>query len=157
MGEAPGHETALEDSAGTGAIVLLTPLARAISRRSTDDLLGISLIQLALLAYLRDHPVPSQQVVSEVLCLDANNCVRFLNELESLGYAERHRDPSDRRRHLISITASGRVALEHAERAQQSIEDDVLGTLNPDERQALRRLLRQALAEPTPDLAVVAS
>ena len=77
--------------------------------------------------------------------LDANNCVLLLNELETLGFATRQRDPNDRRRHLLTLTESGRAALEHAERAQQTIEGDVLGALSPDERATLNDLLSRAL------------
>ncbi len=63
------------------------------------------------------------------------------------------RDPSDRRRHLVQITQSGRDALSVAERAQLAIEDDVLGALDADERRTLRELLNRALrsVEPTDD------
>jgi DNA-binding MarR family transcriptional regulator len=120
-------------------------LARVVYRESTEELLGISLKQLAALAYLRDHSSPSQQAVSEALCLDANNCVLLLNELESAGLAERQRDPDDRRRHLVTITPAGYEALDRAEEAQQSVEDDVLAALNPAKREMLRQLLHEAL------------
>jgi DNA-binding MarR family transcriptional regulator len=77
--------------------------------------------------------------------LDANNCVLLLNELETLGYATRRRDPSDRRRHLLELTLSGRQALERAELAQQTVEGDVLRGLSPDERATLNDLLGRAL------------
>jgi DNA-binding MarR family transcriptional regulator len=132
----------------TGSIVLLTRLARLVYRRSTEDLLGIPLKQLAALAYLRDHEAASQQALMQALCLDANSCVLLLNELEDSAFAERRRDAGDRRRHLVALTAAGRQALEHAERAQESIEDDVLAALGPVDRAALRDLLSRALEAP---------
>ena len=98
------------------------------------------------LAYLREHELASQQTFSEDMHLDANNCVLLLNELETLGFATRQRDPSDRRRHLLTLTESGRTALERAERAQETIEGDVLGALDADERATLNDLLSRALA-----------
>src|SRR5258706_8834840 len=100
----------------TGSIVLLTRLARVVYRRSSESLLGIRLKELGVLAYLRDYGRISQQALSEGLCTDANTCVLLLNELEAAGHVERHRDPSDRRRHIVEMTASGRSALERAER-----------------------------------------
>jgi DNA-binding MarR family transcriptional regulator len=132
----------------TGSIVLLTRLARLVYRRSTEDLLGIRLKQLAALAYLRDHEAASQQALMQAFCLDANSCVLLLNELEEAGLAERRRDAGDRRRHLVALTPAGRQALERAERAQESIEDDVLAALGPDDRAALRDLLSRALEQP---------
>lgn len=136
-------------SASPGSIVLLTRLARVVYRRSDEDLLGIRLKHLMSLAYLRDHEEASQQAFSEAMHLDANNCVLLLNELEGLGFATRQRDPSDRRRHLLTMTDAGRAALEHAERAQETIEGDVLGALSLEERATLHDLLARALARST--------
>lgn len=138
----------METTHTTGSIVLLTRLARLVYRRSTEDLLGIRLKQLAALAYLRDHEAASQQALMQAFCLDANSCVLLLNELETAGFAERRRDATDRRRHLLALTPAGRQALERAERAQESIEDDVLAALAPEERAALRELLSRALEAP---------
>lgn len=141
----------MEKTSATGAIVLLTRLARVVYRRSTEELLGIRLKELATLAYLRDHEEATQQALTLALCLDANSSVLLLNELEAAGYAERRRDASDRRRHLVAITPAGRQALERAERAQESIEDEVLAALGPDDRATLRRLLSRALEAPSAD------
>jgi DNA-binding MarR family transcriptional regulator len=129
----------------TGSIVLLTRLARIVYRHSTEELLGIRLKELAALAYLRDHDEISQQAFTSALCLDANSSVLLLNELEAAGLAQRQRDASDRRRHLVALTPAGRSALERAERAQESIEDEVLAALDADDRALLRDLLRRAL------------
>jgi DNA-binding MarR family transcriptional regulator len=133
----------------SGSIVLLTRLARVVYRSSPPSLLGISLKEVSVLAYLRDHGSVSQQALAEGLCTDANTCVLLLNELEAAGYVERRRDPADRRRHIVEITRGGGRALDRAEHAQESIEDEVLGALSLDERETLRLLLRRAL-EGTP-------
>jgi DNA-binding MarR family transcriptional regulator len=139
-------QTATADTQpATGSIVLLTRLARIVYRRSTVELVGMGLKDLAVLAYLRDSDVASQAALAEALCIDANNCVLVLNELEASGLVERRRDPTDRRRHLVELTGEGRSALEAAELAQGSVEDDVLGALSAKERCELRRLLGRAL------------
>ena len=43
--------------------------------------------------------------------VDPNNCVLLLNELDDHGFVERRRDPQDRRRHIVVITAAGLKAL----------------------------------------------
>ncbi len=129
----------------TGSIVLLTRLARVVYRRSTVELVGMGLKELGALAYLRDNEHSSQQALFEALCIDANSCVLLLNELENYGYVERLRDPQERRLNLVTITDEGLEALERAEHAQGSIEDEVLSALNPEERDTLRRLLSRAL------------
>ncbi len=77
--------------------------------------------------------------------LDPNNCVLLLNDLEAAGHVERKRDPADRRRHIVEMTPAGQKALAQAERAVEGLEDEVLGSLTPDERETLRALLGRAL------------
>jgi MarR family transcriptional regulator, temperature-dependent positive regulator of motility len=134
-------------------MVLLTRLAKQVYRRSDEELLGIHLRLLMALSYVRDHDGAPQQELGDALCMDANNVVLLLNELEDLGYVTRRRDPNDRRRHLVDLTAGGRGALERAEHAQEQIEDDVLQALDAEERVTLWRLLTRALygAEPPAD------
>jgi len=78
--------------------------------------------------------------------LDPNNCVLMLNDLEDAGHVERRRDPVDRRRHIVEMTPGGHKAMLQAERAMESLEEDVLGALAPEERDVLRGLLARALA-----------
>jgi DNA-binding MarR family transcriptional regulator len=71
--------------------------------------------------------------------------VLLLNDLESADLVERRRDPSDRRRHLVTMTDEGRIALHRAEAAQQTLEDEILGALDEEERATLAHLLRKAI------------
>lgn len=131
-----------------GTVVLLVRLAKAVHRRSTEDMLGMRMRQFMVLSYLRDRAPEQQQQLCESLWLDPNNCVLLLNELEQAGYIERRRDPTDRRRHLVDLTDAGRAALERGERAQEGLEDEVLAPLTAKERATLRSLLRRALDQP---------
>ena len=110
----------------------------------------MALRNMVVLAYLRDHPGASQQVMTEQLSMDSNTGVLVLNDLEDLEYVERRRDPADRRRHLVDITDGGREALEEAELAQGSIEDEILVGLNESERATFRALLVKALEDHDP-------
>jgi DNA-binding MarR family transcriptional regulator len=134
----------------TGTIVLLTRLARAVYLRSSVDLVGMALRNMVVLAYLRDHPGASQQAMTEQLSMDSNTGVLVLNDLEDLEYVERRRDPADRRRHLVDITDAGLEALEEAELAQGSIEDEILSGLSDAERATFRGLLVKALEDHDP-------
>lgn len=133
-----------------GTLVLLIRLAKVIYRRSNEELLGVRLRQLIALAFLDEHDGASQQALADMLCIDANNVVLLLNELEAAGLAERRRDPLDRRRHLVHVTPDGRRALERSAPAQEQIEDEVLAALDADERATLRELLARALRDAGP-------
>ncbi|HEY3059875.1 MAG TPA: MarR family winged helix-turn-helix transcriptional regulator [Chloroflexota bacterium] len=127
-----------------GSMLLLTRLSKAVYRHATEQVLGMNLKEYAALATLRDHDQVTQQVLCETIHLDPNNCVLLLNALEGGGLAERRRDPADRRRHYVEITPAGRQALARAERALESVEEQVLGALTADERATLHDLLLRA-------------
>lgn len=123
----------------------MTQLSRLIYRRTSEELLGMRVKEFATLAMLRDHsPIP-QQELSEMLCIDANNLVLLLNDLESKEFAFRRRDPADRRRHLVEITDEGLRAFDNAEKGIESVEDEVLALLTRHERVELQELLAKAL------------
>jgi DNA-binding MarR family transcriptional regulator len=126
-------------------MVLLTRLAKQVYRRSSERLLGMHLRLLMALSYLRDNERCPQQQLAEALCMDANNVVLVLNELESPGWITRRRDPADRRRHIVELTAAGRRALTRAERALEALEDDVLAAHDEEQRAVLWQLLTRAL------------
>jgi DNA-binding MarR family transcriptional regulator len=134
-----------------GSTLLLTRLSRAVYRRATEQLLGVRMKEFVALSYLRHSPGIGQREFGDRLMLDPNNTVLLLNELELRDLAERRRDPEDRRRHLVDITPQGVQALERAERAVDSLEDEVLGALSARERATLRDLLLRALEGVPPE------
>ena len=131
-------------------MVLMSRLAKQFYRRSDEQRLGMQLRHLVALSYVSDHDCCPQQELADAFCMDANNVVLLLNELEELGFVTRLRDPHDRRRHLVQITKAGRRAIERAEKATQAIEDEVLHSLAPDERETLLALLNRALRASEP-------
>lgn len=132
----------------TGSIGLLTKLSKVVFRRATEETIGLRLKQLMALEQLRDSEGAClQQGLAEMLMLDANNCVLLLNELDEAGYIERRRDPQDRRRHIVEITAAGSEALAEGTRRLDELEHEVLGKLTAAERRQLRDLLAKALEE----------
>ena len=82
-----------------------------------------------------------------MLCIDANNTVILLNELEGQGWIRRERDPADRRRHLVEVTDAGREAYLRAQRARETVEDEVLGAAQRPGARHLHELLAKALGD----------
>ena len=128
-----------------GSLPLVIRLSRAVYRRATEDVLGMRLKQFIALSTLAHQHGMGQRQFGESLHLDPNNTVLMLNDLEAAGWAERRRDPEDRRRHTVELTAGGRKALTRAERALDGLEEDVLDALSPAERATLRELLVRAV------------
>ena len=130
-------------------IIQLSRLSKLMYRRAVEETLGMRLKHYVALANLSDHVGVSQQEMSSMLCVDANNLVILLNELEAAGLALRRRDPNDRRRHLVDITPQGRQSLEKAERSIAEIEDQMLSGLSTEERTSLHRMLAKAIESAT--------
>ena len=128
-----------------GLVSMLVQLNKTLHRRSTEEMLGMRLKPYLTLGYIRDHPGTTQHEIENGLVLDANTVVLMLNELEAAQFSIRRRDPQDRRRHIVEITAAGRKALERADRARAELEDDLLAPLNGEERRTLRRLMERVV------------
>jgi DNA-binding MarR family transcriptional regulator len=130
-----------------GTLVLVSRLSKSAYRKCPESLLGMSLRHFLALSYIADPGGISQQQLSEILYIDANNTVLLLNEMEGQGLIRRVRDPTDRRRHLVEATEHGHEVLQRAQRRREAVEDDVLGALTAQERGTLHRLLAKALGD----------
>jgi MarR family transcriptional regulator, temperature-dependent positive regulator of motility len=128
-----------------GFVSLLTQMHKALNRRTGEELLGMRFKPYMTLGYIRDHPGTTQQELESALFMDANSVVLILNELEAAHHSIRRRDPNDRRRHIVEMTPSGRRALERADKARETLEEEVLAPLSAEERRTLRGLLERVL------------
>ena len=91
----------------------------------------------------RRGPV-SQREASDVLGIDPGDLVGVIDILEQAGYVRRDRDPDDRRRYALSLTAGGRRALARLDAVATRVADEVLAPLDPSERTVLLRLIAKA-------------
>jgi DNA-binding MarR family transcriptional regulator len=132
----------------------LGQLARAAATQLDDALAreGLSLRTHQVLVCLAEFGQVSQQQVCDAIVVDRSDMVRLLDQLEQLGQVVRDRDRADRRRHLLTLTPTGRSALARGERVIERVTGNVLSNLSGAERRALHRLALRALGE-TPDLA----
>jgi DNA-binding MarR family transcriptional regulator len=136
----------------TGTMGLLSQLNRVVYRRATEDFLGMKLKQLITLELLANQEGCLQQELGATLMIDPNNCVLLLNDLDDRGYVERQRDPRDRRRHIVVITAAGLKALDKGQAKLEELEGEVLANLDIDDREQLRDLLAHAMEGQDPSV-----
>jgi DNA-binding MarR family transcriptional regulator len=128
-----------------GLLSMLTQFYKALNKRSSEELLGMRLKPYMTLGYIRDHPGTTQHELEKALLMDANSVVLLLNELEAAEFSIRRRDPNDRRRHIVELTASGRRAVEKADKAREGLEEEVLAPLSAEERATLKTLVQRVL------------
>lgn len=131
--------------AGAGTSQLVGRLARATGARMRRDLegAGISRREYAVLDRLAaSGPVP-QQRLGQDLHIHSSNLVAVLDDLEGRGLIRRPRDPDDRRRYRLELSAEGEVALRSARSAAADIERELLEPLSATERRDLKALLER--------------
>jgi DNA-binding MarR family transcriptional regulator len=126
---------------------LLDHLAR-MSRRAAEATMdpgGLRPRHLVALNLLSENGPAGQQGLADALSLDPSNVVGLLNELEERGLITRRRDPADRRRHIVELSAAGEDELALAHARLGHVEEHLLHALTAEERDTLRTLLVRAV------------
>jgi DNA-binding MarR family transcriptional regulator len=108
--------------------------------------LGLKPKHIHVLETLLTYDGLSQQDVSRLLGIDPNVLVGVIDELESRGFAERHRNPEDRRRHLIYVTDDGRAAAAKSAKLLGDAEDAFFAVLDEGETAVMRAASDKLLA-----------
>jgi DNA-binding MarR family transcriptional regulator len=95
----------------------------------------------AVLIALSEGSHETQGAIADALGYDRGQLVGLLDELEERGLVERRRDPKDRRRHLVGITAHGKRTLRKLRTLARQLEADFLEPLSDEERADLHSFL----------------
>ena len=140
--------TASKATAEGSCGLLILRLARASGRRLAEALDGLGMRghEFAVLHQISEAGRLSQLELGEGLRIHPSNLVGLLDALEADGLIARARDPADRRRRLVELTARGRSRLEAAKRAALDAERDLLEPLSATERAELLAYLRRLAA-----------
>jgi len=108
---------------------------------------GIDGRELAVLRTFAGSSPRSQQDAARDLQVDRTTMVALVDALEAKDLVERQRDPHDRRRNVVELTATGRRTLHAAETAARRAEARFLAPLD-DAAVAQLRTTLQALTTP---------
>ena len=92
----------------------------------------------------RLEPV-SQKRISDQIRHDPSDIVAVVDILERAGFVARRRDPDDRRRYSLSLTARGRRALHRLDTIALEVQDAVLAPLGSRDRATFERLLHDVI------------
>lgn len=97
--------------------------------------------QFAALARLAEVGQASQNQLGQSIAMDAATIKGVIDRLKARGLVQLSSHVSDRRRRVVSLTASGRAAVEALLPLGGAVSDDTLAPLNPREAATLLRLL----------------
>jgi len=122
---------------------LLARVGMAVKMQVIDELeqAGCGVYEYAVLATLSEGAQETQAAIADALSVDRSQLVHVLDELEEQGLIDRKRDPNDRRRHTVSITAEGKRRLVTLRSTVKRIEESVLEPLDEKTRKALHEAL----------------
>lgn len=105
----------------------------------------LRLPHFAVLAGLGDFGPLAQHELADRLDLNRSHLVGYLDEVERQDLVRRVRDPADRRRQRVALTAGGEVRLAELKTVADRSQADCLGALSGPERETLTALLRRVV------------
>jgi DNA-binding MarR family transcriptional regulator len=111
---------------------------------------GFEAHHYSLLAILGEGSRETQATIADALSLDPSRLVALLDTLEERGLVARQRDPQDRRRHVVSITADGQSQLERLRSIAREVEDEFMAPFDAEERAKFHEMLMRLACEHDP-------
>ncbi len=124
-------------------------------RAELDELtrpVGLTALQYTALTVLEQHPDLTAAHLARHSFVTAQSAADMVTALLERGLVDRHRDPADRRRLVMALTAEGQRLLDRLRPLVAEIETRMLASLTAGEARALRSSLeqcREALATPS--------
>ncbi|AJE83681.1 MULTISPECIES: MarR family winged helix-turn-helix transcriptional regulator [Streptomyces] len=129
---------------------LLLKLGQVAFRLSEHRLaeLGLRVRHYSVLQALLDNGPMSQLDLGAHLRIDAATMVSTLDTLEQGGYAQRTRDPRDRRRYLVAATEKGADLGRDADGLLREVDESAFADLSATDRKHLHRILGRLAGSP---------
>jgi DNA-binding MarR family transcriptional regulator len=146
----PMQQIAKELSQSSGYLLARLGLAFKIQAITRAAASGFELYDYSVLAILGEGDRATQATIANALMLDPSRLVALLDSLEERGMVTRQRDPHDRRRHVVSITDTGRSELARVRAIVHQLEDEFFAPLDIESREALHEMLVALAAQNDP-------
>jgi DNA-binding MarR family transcriptional regulator len=150
--------TEVQAPAGESAPPTLLYLMKQVElavRARLDELVrpaGLTALQYTALTVLERHPDLTSAHLARNSFVTAQSMADMVTSLRSRGLIDRHQDPADRRRLVLSLTETGRTLLDGYRQAVADLETEMLSGLSAEEASVLRQAMlscREALHRTT--------
>src|ERR1700710_2389950 len=120
-------------------------------RARLDELVrpaGLTALQYTALTVLERHPDLTSAHLARNSFVTAQSMADMVTSLRAQGLIDRHQDPADRRRLVLSLTEDGKALLARYRQAVVALEPEMLGDLSASQARDLRAAMlscREAL------------
>jgi MarR family transcriptional regulator, lower aerobic nicotinate degradation pathway regulator len=133
----------LPEELRANTLFLIARLGYTIKARVLQELeeAGFSMYEYSVLATLAEGACEAQATIADLLSLDRSQLVGMLDHLEERGLVERKRDPADRRRHKVSLTAEGKREFAKLRAIVRKVDASILEPLDEETRKSLHKTL----------------
>lgn len=101
-------------------------------------------VQFAALAALQAHPGVDQATLAGLIAYDRATLGGVVDRLEAKGLLAREVSARDRRARVLRLTPRGAAALARVRPDVEAVQAEILGGLDPEERETFLRLLQKA-------------
>jgi DNA-binding MarR family transcriptional regulator len=108
--------------------------------------IGIRPSHFGVLRAVAAKPGVSQQHIGAAMGLAPSWIMSIVDELEESDLLERRRDPSDRRKHQVHLTASGSDILARADAVVRGLDTALVSSIGSADRAGFLRGLRDVVA-----------
>jgi DNA-binding MarR family transcriptional regulator len=107
---------------------------------------GMRRQHFTVLVSLAEQGEASQATLGRRLWIDRSDLHAIVSELERAGLIARVRDPTDRRRNVVTITSSGKSILKRLDALVDRAQRELVAPLSASERRELTRLLERLIS-----------
>jgi DNA-binding MarR family transcriptional regulator len=141
----------LADESAPPTLLYLMKQVELAVRARLDELVrpaGLTALQYTALTVLERQPDLTSAHLARNSFVTAQSMADMVTSLRARGLIDRHQDPGDRRRLVLSLTEAGTSLLDRYRHAVVDLESEMLRDLSPDQASALRAAMlscREAL------------
>lgn len=107
---------------------------------------GMRRQHFTVLTSLAEQGEASQATLGRRLWIDRSDLHAIVSELERTGLIARIRDPTDRRRNVVTITSSGKSTLKRLDALIDRAQRELVAPLSANDRRELTRLLERLIS-----------